>query len=839
MRRTPLTHSFCQHVASSGKTFAVTDSRTDARITWGTGGAAIEDIGVIAYLGVPLRGADGTVLGAVCAISDQPRMWNTRHVAALEAVAEVVATEGRLRRQAMVLHQTMRTRSAIVETALDGLIVTDVHGRMREFNPAAEAMFGYPAALLMGQDLSDWLVPPELRDAHRAGMRRFAEGAAIRVLGVPVRQTGLRADGSRFPIELTLTTTRSLPLGGVDAGTDADPAADDLLIAYVRDRSHDEAREAELAVATEEQRATALALTRSEQQLRLLVDSAPTTLFAVDVEERITLLTGGGLGTLGVDPATLLGRTVPEAFPTRDALVANVRRALAGAELEFTAEMNGRMLRTAYRPVRDDVGAVVGIVGVANDITVDVEREDSLRQLATHDQLTGLLNRRAAEDEVQRFLDGGVPAAVLAIDLDHFKDVNDSLGHATGDEFLRGVCRRIRERVPADAVLARFGGDELLLVSALPAEQPRNAAQELARTVLAAVSEPLAIDVSPTAQATTEVVELSMSASVGIVVTPSHGDELSTILARADAAMYSVKRTGRGTYAFYAPGEDTARRRLSLSGRLRKAVTGGVIQVHYQPLLDLSTGRTVAFEALSRWTDPDLGPVSPAEFVSLAEDTGLVDELTDLVLDRALAANAAWNADVLRRAGHDPASGVPAAGVSGQLLGIGVNVASRQLRDRGLAARVAAAADSHGVPAGCVVLELTEGAAMDSSLVTEAVLREVRDAGLTAVIDDFGVAYSNLARLRDLSADRLIDAVKLDRSFVAELPGSRATALVSSFLHTAATLGVNAVAEGIETPAHLAALQDLGCFLGQGWLFAPAMPGDDVLPWLRAQDPRA
>ena len=468
------------------------------------------------------------------------------------------------------------------------------------------------------------------------------------------------------------------------------------------------------------------------------------------------------------------------------------------------------LLETRVRVVRDADGAVAGLVGVAVDVTQHVAAVQALRTLVEQDTLTGLATRSHGENQVSALLGEG-PLVLLLVDLDDFKDINDSLGHAVGDEVLRQVAGRLQEATSGTrTVLARLGGDEILV--AVPGAD-RAAGKALAEVVLEAVARPLVLEFNDAPHGNPE---LLVTASVGIALAPEHGSTFSDLLAHADSAMYSAKRAGRATHTVYEAGSNAARRRLTLTRRLRWAVARDELEVHFQPVIHLRTGRTTGFEALARWTDAELGVVPPTEFIPVAESSRLVEDLFEVVLHRALAAAAAWPTSP----GQPP-------------LTVAVNLAARQLRDPRLPARVAAAAAAHGVAVQRLHLELTESAAMDDAPVVDQVLRGLRDVGTHPVIDDFGVGYSSLGRLRDLSADNILHGVKLDRSFQPATPSSRSHTLLATFLTMTAALGVESIAEGLETAEQRDVVRDLGCTSGQGFLFSRALPPEaigDFLP---------
>ncbi|MDP9798537.1 diguanylate cyclase (GGDEF)-like protein [Catenuloplanes nepalensis] len=422
-------------------------------------------------------------------------------------------------------------------------------------------------------------------------------------------------------------------------------------------------------------------------------------------------------------------------------------------------------------------------------------------QEATHDQLTGLLNRRALLDRGARHLhephiDG--LTAMLLVDLNHFKEVNDTLGHTAGDAVLTEVARRLEDAAHPDDVVARLGGDEFaVLLRGLSAPA---VAMHRAEVLLDTLHHPF----------TAEGMQLRVEASGGIAVAPGRGG-MTELLRRADVAMYQAKRGGE-RIATYSRVKDTADiARLALGGDLTRAVEEEEFAVNFQPILDLGTGEVVAAEALSRWHHPVRGHLDPLRFLETVERSGLLPAFTDTVLEKSLGAVTA-----LRDAGWD--------------LPVAVNVSPRSLLDPGFPALVAARLATHDVPADRLVLELTETLALSQLAVVDRVLHELRDAGVRLALDDFGTGYSSLAAVPRIPVQEL----KIDRRFVAAMDGSpEAAAVVRATVELGRSLDLLVVAEGVESPAQRKALWELGCGAGQGHLFARSMPVDTLLGALR------
>ncbi|MGI5146545.1 putative bifunctional diguanylate cyclase/phosphodiesterase [Plantactinospora sp. CA-294935] len=416
---------------------------------------------------------------------------------------------------------------------------------------------------------------------------------------------------------------------------------------------------------------------------------------------------------------------------------------------------------------------------------------------AAHDALTGLANRRhlldrGAEQLGQRRTEGVV--ALLLIDLNHFKEVNDTLGHAAGDRVLIQVAERLRGAVHGEDLVARLGGDEFaVLFHGLPA--PAVAAHR-AEALLTALHEPIELDG----------MRISVEASGGIAVAPSSGG-MTELLRRADVAMYQAKRAGR-RIATYAPARDTADLgRLSLGGDLPRAVADHEFTVNFQPIVDLGSGEVVAAEALARWRHPARGTIDPLRFLETVERSGLLPAFAEAVLDQSLIAANTW-----REAGFD--------------LPVAVNVSPRSLLDARFPGSVLARLRAHDLPPDRLVLELTETLTLSQLEVVDQVLGQLRDAGIRLALDDFGTGYSSLSVLSRIPVHEL----KIDRGFVTAMETSaEATAVIRSTVDLGRSLNLTVVAEGVESEPQRRALWELGCAAGQGHLFARPMPAARLL----------
>ena len=447
------------------------------------------------------------------------------------------------------------------------------------------------------------------------------------------------------------------------------------------------------------------------------------------------------------------------------------------------------------------------IDGVVTDITSRKEAELGLRRLAHSDSLTGLANRlhlaNRIDDAVEQLHIGPTDSdgiALLLLDLDGFKAVNDSFGHALGDELLTMVARRLRGSLRPNDVGARLGGDEFaVLLEGVDHEQALAAAHR----VLAAISTPFVLSRSTVA----------ISASIGLVHATDARDS-QDLMRDADVAMYRAKADGKSrVVSFERSMQDRVIGRLQLETELRRSVDQGDFVLHYQPLIDLDTLSVVGVEALIRWQHPTRGLLAPAEFIDVAEDTGLIAPIGRWVIDQATHDAAGWQAS----------SGLP--------LSIAVNLSPRQLHDPELVQCTAEALANAGLAPETLIIEITENLLLKDTELARARLAELRALGVKVAVDDFGTGYSSLAYLDQYP----VDILKIDRSFVDPLGGNaRSAALVRSIIDMASALDIDAIAEGVEDAGQLATLQSLGCRLAQGFFFARPRPAVDIAGLLAA-----
>ena len=815
----------------------------------------------------------------------------------------VVARDVTERKRAEEALKTSEARkSAVIETALDAIITIDARGLVVEFNSAAERMFGHPREAVIGRSMADVVIPPSARARHRQGMERYLETGESAILGKALEMTAMRADGSEFPVELTVTRLPS----------DGPP----MFTGYVHDISG--------------RRLAESALRESEQKLRTLVGNVPVVLFALDRDGTFTHSEGKGLETLGLKPGEVVGRSIWDVYRKFPDILDHVRRALSGDAHTAVVRLGEHSFETRYAPYGDGDGRVVGVIGVAIDVTeqrraeqalrasesrfrtlfernlagvfritldgrilecneafarifgylspaealeqpvldfylhpgdratflarikerqslsnyemfarrrdgtpvwvlenatlvdgpdgprtmiegtiIDItERkraEEQVRHLAFHDALTSLPNRLLFNDRLTVALAqahrGHQRLAVFYLDLDRFKVINDSLGHTVGDELLRRVADRLRACIREEDTVARIGGDEFIVLA--PRIGTEQDAAKVAQKILAAIRLPFAVEDR----------DFFLTTSIGVSLYPADGADPEGLVQNADTAMYRAKERGRDNYQLYTAAMTAlAIDRLSLENRLRQALRNDELVLHYQPIVDLSDGRVRGAEALLRWRHPERGLLAPAEFISLAELSGLIAPIGRWVLQTACAQIREWQA-----MGHPQFT-------------VSVNLSPRQFLQADLVSQVAGALERSGIDAASLDLEITESNAMENAELTINTLWELRRLGVGISMDDFGTGYSSLNYLKRFPIGR----VKLDQSFVRDVVSNpEDAAIVRAVIAMAHTLRLVVAAEGVENEKQLSFLREHQCDEMQGFLFSPPVAPDEFRNLLR------
>jgi diguanylate cyclase (GGDEF)-like protein/PAS domain S-box-containing protein len=537
----------------------------------------------------------------------------------------------------------------------------------------------------------------------------------------------------------------------------------------------------------------------SEAELRALFEAMDDVVFEIDVRGRYRKVAPTNPSLLYQPREELVGKTLYETLPAKKAeeLHSYIRRSLESRKtekVEYSLSIEGREVwfEGTVTPLSQE-----SVVFVGRDITERKALEEQLAYQALHDPLTELPNRVLFTDRLQHALSRAKrrqqAVAIMFMDLDNFKVVNDSLGHQTGDRLLKAVSMRISKFLRPEDTVARLGGDEFVF---LLEDTDADGASRIAERILGELRAPFTIGRR----------QFFVTASVGITVGGRNEKRVAEHLRDADLAMYRAKHLGKARYAIF---EETmnarALERLELEHGLRRAVERNEFVVHYQPKVSLATGRIVGFEALVRWKHPERGLLLPEKFIPLAEETGLIVPIGELVLEEACRQAKEWHEQRL----SDP----PA---------VCVNLSARQFREPGLVDTVAHMIDEAKLEPRHLFLEITESTAMSDALATVATLEELQDLGVRAIIDDFGTGYSSLSYLERFP----VDSVKIDRSFVGGLgKHSRAETLGSAIISLAHALGLKVIAEGVETEEQLDRLREFGCDLAQGYYFARPLTG--------------
>ncbi|HEY7998252.1 MAG TPA: EAL domain-containing protein [Pseudolabrys sp.] len=546
------------------------------------------------------------------------------------------------------------------------------------------------------------------------------------------------------------------------------------------------------------------ALKNDEQLLNTILDNMAHGVLLFDSESRLLVCNQRYVSMYGLtQDAAKVGRSLRELLKYRaaagtfdgdseDYVARLMENILEGKSFSDTVKLgDGRIISVANKPIADG-----GWLAIHEDITERQRADEQIAHMARHDALTDLPNRIMLRERLQHELKRvkrGECLAVLCLDLDQFKSVNDTLGHPIGDELLKLVADRLRGCTREPDTIARLGGDEFAIIMT-QMKEPTDAAS-LSRRIRESIIRPYQVDGH----------QIVSDLSIGISIAPIDGTESDILLKNADMALYGAKADGRGTYRFFEPDMNTrmkARRELEMD--LRNALHNKEFELYYQPLVTLQTNEISAFEALLRWHHPTRGMISPAEFIPIAEETGLIIPLGEWVLKTACQETVNWPDHVK----------------------VAVNLSPSQLNNRNLVRVVNEALSESGMPARKLQLEITESVLMQNTFSTLATLHELRKLGVQIAMDDFGTGYSSLSYLRSFPFDK----IKIDRSFIQDLSnGAGPLAIVHAVAGLANGLNMISTAEGVETQQQLETLQAIGCTEMQGYLFSQARPAKEVM----------
>jgi diguanylate cyclase (GGDEF)-like protein/PAS domain S-box-containing protein len=676
------------------------------------------------------------------------------------------------------LEESERRFRALVDHATDGIVMHDADGILTYVSPSLLRRLGDPEEEVIGRSGLDFVEP---FDASQ--LRSLIAGSIPGNEIGPVEMRLRCADGSLMPFEGFRTDL-----------------LDDPHVASVVWNLHDCT---DRLLADE-------ALRASESRYRSIVETAEEGIWIHDVDGRITFANPKMAALVGVTPAQLERRSFFEFVDPgdREWASAKLTRQMGGISEQYESRLlkaDGSFcdVLISASPVRDADGTVTGVLQMVTDIGDRKRFEAESSRLVLEDSLTGLASRALVMDRVSQLLarqkrENGL-AAVLFLDLDNFKRVNDSLGHDAGDRLLCETARRIRAAVRPEDTVGRFGGDEFVVVL------DRLDSAEQAVIVAERISDVMRVPV------TIDGAEVMTTASIGVALTPAN--DAGSLMRDADTAMYRAKERGGSRHELFDSSlRARAVARLELEHDLRRAIEQREFRVHYQPVVDLD-GKIVSFEALARWAHPERGQISPGEFIPLAEATGLIVNLGEWILNQACSDLSRWRSQ-------------PGYGD----LTVAVNLSGRQLAETGFPATVAGILAAHNLDPEAICLEITESVLMDDAVTATAALTAIHDLGVRLAVDDFGTGYSSLLYLRRFP----VDALKLDRFFVAGIDSNdQDPAIVRAVIELAHSLGLAAVAEGVETRGQLEALQAMKCDFAQGFHWSPGVPSEAVDGLLR------
>jgi diguanylate cyclase (GGDEF)-like protein/PAS domain S-box-containing protein len=687
--------------------------------------------------------------------------------------------EDQQKAQELMRRQKLQLDAAL-NTMVQGLCMFDAEGRIVLCNPRYAQMMEQPAEELIGVTLLDLCRRRKAEGKFLGDPEKFfAEVLATARSGKSATKIMVRADGRALRV--------------VDQ-----PMGDGGWVATFEDIT--------------EQRKIEQERGRDRAFLNQIVDNVPTMIAVKDARDRKFVLANRAAETLwGFSRGEAIGKTARELFPPIQAdLIDRHDDEALRADAPLVLEPHPNMARSGDRrivaskrlAIRDNEGKPQYLVSVVEDVTERTRANERIAHLAQYDALTDLPNRVLFREHLEqslKWIRRGQRLAVLYLDIDEFKSVNDTLGHPIGDELLKAVAARIRSCLRETDIIARLGGDEFAIIQTA-IEDPSDVSN-LAKRIHQSVQQPYQLAGH----------QLITNASIGIALAPHDGTDPDQLLKNADLAMYGAKADGRGTYRFFEADMDArVKSRRVMEFELREAIMCGGFEIHYQPLFRLHDNSVSGCEALVRWRHPVRGLVSPMEFIPVAEDTGLITQLGEWVLRTACAEAAQWPSDVR----------------------VAVNVSPVQFKSGNIVQIVINALAATRLAARRLELEITEAVLIRDDEKVLAVLHQLRNLGVRIAMDDFGTGYSSLSYLQRFPFDKL----KIDRSFIKDIAEPEGSlAIVQAVANIAKTRNIITTAEGVETSAQLEILRAIGCTEIQGYIFSPPRPADEIPPLLTAR----
>jgi len=729
--------------------------------------------------GVTIPTASGP-FGVLLAYSSRERTFADYEIAFLQSAAGLLGEAVQKARTEQPLRKSESRLKQLINTTLDAVLTIDPAGNVIEWNPQAEPIFGRRARDVLGRPLSSDVIAPRMAELFEAILRGNRD-----LLRRRIETLGRRADGEEVAVEITVESVGS--------------GAEQTFTAFIRDIS--------------ERRRAHLELEKREQRFRALVEKSWSGVVLLDRDLAFCYAGSSTNRLIGYNEDDLTGTSFLSYIHPRERQAARKifsdvvagQRQEAQGELRFMHKSGTWVWLEGFAQNLLHDPSVGAIVINYRDITQRKATEKQLEYQAYYDALTGLPNRLLFRDRVVNAIAQARrnrrAIAVMYLDLDHFKLVNDGLGHSIGDALLSEVAERLQGCIRASDTISRLGGDEFTILLNDVADS--DSAASVARKMLQSFTRSFRVQSH----------ELFVTASIGTSLYPNDGEDVETLLKCADSAMYRAKELGRNQMQlFTASMNERYVRRLALEQSLHRALERDELEVYYQPIFDRGRRRIDSVEALVRWNHPARGLVLPSDFIALAEDTGLIVPIGEAIIRNVTRQLKRWRD-------------------AGLALNVSINISAPQFQQPNFVGSIAAALVENGVPATSLQLELTETLAVQNIDMTMNVLRDLRALGVSIAIDDFGTGQSSLIYLKRFP----IDVVKIDQAFVRDAPSDDSTAAIVSYvINLAHTLRLGVVAEGVETEEQFAFLKLNACDYMQGFLFSPAIPASEVEPFVRA-----
>lgn len=734
-----------------------------------------------AAVAIPRRSG---AFGALAVYFNADRVLEEHEIGFLRAAANITGEALQRANTEHALFKSEQRLRQLIASTLDAVISIDGAGTVIEWNPQAELTFGVRSRDVVGRPLPREILQPRLHEIFDALLERYRDDRGSGVTRRRMESVARRAEGDEFPVEITID-----PVGS---------GSDRTFTAFIRDISERKRAQREL-----EQR---------EQRFRALVEKSWSGVALLDASLNFQYAGASTERLLGYTDEELIGRNFLTFVHPRERSAAT--KVFGGIHDKIGGETQGevRFLRRdgtwmwlegfAQNLLHDS--SVNAIVINYRDVTQRKATEKQLEYQAYYDALTGLPNRLLFRDRVVTAIAQSKRSrrgmAVMYLDLDNFKHVNDALGHSVGDALLRDVATRLQSCVRASDTISRLGGDEFTIL--LNETLSSDAVGSVARKILQSLTHPFGVDGH----------ELFVTASIGISVYPNDGEDVETLLKCADSAMYRAKELGRNQFQlFTAAMNERYVHRLALEQHLHRALERREFEMYYQPIYDRARRTVSSVEALVRWNHPERGVVSPAEFIPLAEETGLIVAIGEWVLDHVCAQLSQWHRSGLKT------------------LHAAVNISAPQLQQANFVALVRDALTRYDLPPQSLELEITESVAVQNIELTMEVLHALRRLGVSVAIDDFGTGQSSLIYLKRFP----IDTIKIDQIFVRDVTRDESAAsIVSYVINLAHSMKLRVVAEGVETDEQYSFLRWYACDLLQGYLFSRPLPAKAAYEFL-------